>query len=66
MRRKVLSSLIMLILVLFSIVTLNTFRKLDTEEYAKYGKYEYMVSSIKDKRKIEIELGSHYMMSEET
>lgn len=65
-RRKILTGIVVGIFVLFSIVTFNVFRKLDIKDYAKYIGHEYKVSSVEDKRKIEVEIGGHYMMAEES
>lgn len=64
-RNKLLVSIILFIFVGFSYFTFNTLNKLSLNDYVKYGKYEYKLSNINDKRTIEIEMSSHYMMGEE-
>lgn len=65
-RRKILTSVLVGIFAIFSIVTFTSLKKLDIENYVKYVGNEYKVSRFDDKRKIEIEVGGHYMMAEES
>lgn len=54
--------------IIFAGFTLYTFDKLyniDSKDYIKYGKYEYSLTNVGDHKKVEIEVGSHYMMGEE-
>nr|WP_317333842.1 hypothetical protein [uncultured Romboutsia sp.] len=63
-RRKILLTIGMIVFIVFSV---GTFNKISTQDSVKYGKYEYKLSNIENKRKIEvIKIGSDYMMSEES
>ena len=66
-RKKILLTIGMIVFIVFSVGTINTFNMISTQDSVKYGKYEYKLSNIENKRKIEvIKIGSDYMMSEES
>lgn len=64
-RKKVLLSVGIIIFVLFSLTTFNTFEKLNSESNIKYGIHEYKVSGTGDRRKLEIQVGTDFMMADE-
>ena len=66
-RRKILLTIGMIVFIGFSIFTIDAFKKISTENYVKYGKYEYNISGIEGSREIEVsKLVSDYMKAEES
>ncbi|MGL5753354.1 MAG: hypothetical protein ACRCXT_22610, partial [Paraclostridium sp.] len=65
-RRKSLVGIGLGIFVIFSIFTMSSSKKLEAYNNVKYFTYEYKLSKVEDKRKLEIELGGLYMMAEES
>lgn len=64
-RRKILLIIGIIVFIVFSQGTIDRLKRVSTQDYVKYSKYEYNLSNIEDKRKIEVKAGSNYMMTEE-
>ena len=65
-RRKILLSIGMIVFIVFSIFTIDTFKDISTETNVKYGKYEYNLNNIENRRKIEVKSMDSYIMAEES
>ncbi len=65
-RRKILLIIGIIVFIVFSKGTIDRLKRVSTQDYVKYSKYEYNLSNIEDRRKIEVKAGSHYMMTEES
>lgn len=65
-RRKILLIIGIIVFIVFSKGTIDRLKRVSTQDHVKYSKYEYNLSNIEDKRKIEIKAGSNYMMAEES
>ncbi|MGL5330963.1 MAG: hypothetical protein ACRDD7_17000 [Peptostreptococcaceae bacterium] len=64
-KKKVLISILFVIFIVFSLITFNIYKNVDIKDHTKYINYEYNLSQINDKRKIEINIYYNNIMVEE-